>query len=187
MELIKPLECFSPPPKIILQNDVCVLVPFSDKDVTQDYVDWLNNPNINRYLESRFSLHTINSVLLDVNTWISCPYTFFYTIRCPNSNKHVGNIKLGPINPHHMTCNVAYLMGDMRFVGKGFATNALLLLTEYVFSVGVRKVTAGAYELNKASLRVMQKAGFSFECFHPSHVIFEGRIIGSFELSKISN
>jgi RimJ/RimL family protein N-acetyltransferase len=187
MELIQYLERSSLPPKIILRNEVCVLEPFGHKDVTQDYVDWLNNPNINRYLESRFSLHTINSVLIDVNPWISCPYTFFYTIRCPNSNKHVGNVKLGPINPHHRTCNAGYLMGDMGFIGKGFATNALLLLTEYVFSVGVRKVTAGAYELNKASLRVMQKAGFSFECFHPSQVVFEGRIIGSFEFAKISS
>ena len=31
----------------------------TEDDVTEKYVSWLNDPEINQYLESRFSVHTI--------------------------------------------------------------------------------------------------------------------------------
>ena len=31
-------------------------------DITQMYVDWLNNPEINQYLELRFTRHTLSSL-----------------------------------------------------------------------------------------------------------------------------
>lgn len=172
--------------RIILQNERCVLKPFTEEDVTLNYVDWLNDPESNCFLESRFIIHTPDKVLSEVRHWIANKNIFFYTIRCPNSNIHIGNIKLGPINHFHKTADIGYLIGDKSFRGKGIATAALSLLTQYAFSLGVVKVTAGAYELNISSIKVMQRAGFSLECFHPSHVIFEDKRIGCVIYSKFS-
>ena len=43
--------------------------------------------------------------------------------------------------------------------GKGHATEALNLAIEELFRLGYREVTAGAFEENSASIRVMEKAG----------------------------
>ena len=171
--------------RIILKNELCVLKPFTEEDVTQTYVDWLNDPETNRFLESRFIFHTVDEVLQDVGRWMANTNILFYSIRCLDSNRHIGNIKLGPINPFHKTADIGYLIGDKSFRGKGIASAALSSLTQYAFSLGVIKVIAGAYEVNFASIGVMQRAGFSFECFHPSQVIFEGARIGSVVYSKI--
>lgn len=43
--------------------------------------------------------------------------------------------------------------------GNGYATGALKLAIEELFGLGYREVTAGAFEENSASIRVMEKAG----------------------------
>ena len=46
-----------------------------------------------------------------------------------------------------------------RFHGKGYMTQALKIAIEALFSAGYREVITGAFEENKASIRVMEKAG----------------------------
>lgn len=46
-----------------------------------------------------------------------------------------------------------------RFHGQGYATEALTGAIEYFFRQGFREVTAGAFEENAASIRVMVKSG----------------------------
>ena len=45
--------------------------------------------------------------------------------------------------------------------GRGFATAAVKLAIEEMFARGFRQVIAGAFEENRASLRVMEKAGMA--------------------------
>lgn len=46
-----------------------------------------------------------------------------------------------------------------RFHGKGYMTQALKAAIEELFSDGYREVITGAFEENRASIRVMEKAG----------------------------
>lgn len=48
-----------------------------------------------------------------------------------------------------------------RFHGKGHMTQALKLAIEELFSAGFREIIAGAFEENRASIRVMEKAGMT--------------------------
>ncbi len=167
-----------------LSNQYCKLRAFSIEDVTESLVNWLNNKEINQFLESRFEHHTVKSVTEQVSLWIDNESYMFYTILCPITNEHVGNIKLGPINKYHQTADIGYFIGNRAFTGKGMATNALILLSDYAFQRGVKKITAGAYAINFASIRVMEKAGFSLECIRKSHVIFNGNRINSVLYAK---
>lgn len=45
------------------------------------------------------------------------------------------------------------------YSGKGYATEALRAVIPYLFSVGFNEIIAGAFESNRASLRVMEKSG----------------------------
>ena len=46
------------------------LFVLTTKYVGSEYVGWLNDPSINQYLESRFSLHTIESTMNIVSTFM---------------------------------------------------------------------------------------------------------------------
>lgn len=167
-----------------LANQYCKLSAFTLEDITKSYVNWLNDREINQFLESRFEFHTLESVLEQVSLWINNTSYMYYTIRCPVTNEHVGNIKLGPINKYHLTADIGYILGNKEFAGRGLATNALVLLSNYAFQSGVKKITAGAYESNIASIRVMEKAGYSLECIRKSHVVFNGGRVNSLLYSK---
>ena len=39
---------------IVLKSNILILKELKSSDVTQQYVDWLNDFSINKYLESRF-------------------------------------------------------------------------------------------------------------------------------------
>ena len=48
--------------KIRINGDRIYLRKVELNDVNQVYVDWLNDPKVNQYLETRFDVQTIGSV-----------------------------------------------------------------------------------------------------------------------------
>lgn len=71
-------------------------------------------------------------------------HSFLFKIICNNSNCHIGNIKIGPINPHHNYADISYFIGEKSLWGKGIATEAIQLILKYAFEeLKLHKVTAG--------------------------------------------
>ena len=67
--------------------------------VSADYVSWLNDPAVNRFLESRWSVATPESTREFVAQQLASPSALFLGIRARALGaRHVGNIKLGPID-----------------------------------------------------------------------------------------
>lgn len=132
--------------------------------VSEEYVSWLNNPVVNRYLETRFSNHTIESTNEFVEKMHSSDNNLLLGIRSKVLGRHVGNIKLGPIDMQHRTSEVGIMIGDTEAWGKGVATVAISMLSEIAKDrLSLRKLTAGCYVSNIGSLRAFEKAGFFIE------------------------
>ena len=75
--------------------------------------------------------------------------------------KHIGNIKIGPINWNHMAADVGYFIGSRDAWGKGLATEAVRRVTEFAFEeLKLNKCNAGVYSGNPGSIRVLEKAGY---------------------------
>ena len=142
--------------------------------VGDDYVRWMNDPQINRFLESRFATHTHDSVRAFVAAALANPDTLFLGIRHRELGKHVGNIKL-ELNRRHGLGEVGILIGERAVHGRGVATGAIELLAAVArVQLGVRKLTAGCYATNKGSERAFVKAGFTVEGVRPAHFLLEG-------------
>jgi RimJ/RimL family protein N-acetyltransferase len=159
----------------ILKN--CKLSPLTPDSVSENYVNWLNDENINRFLELRFIKHTNLSIRAYVERVIKSKDTLFYGIYSLN-DIHIGNIKLGPINMNHKFADVGFLIGDKNFYNKGIASEALRKICDYAFSLGVLKITAGAYEDNLASIATLKKVGFIIEGYRPNYVCAHKKRIG---------
>jgi ribosomal-protein-alanine N-acetyltransferase len=160
-----------------LNSTHCVLRPLGLGQISEEYVKWLNAGIINTYLESRYFTHTLDSVTKYVVECITNGHVLFYGI-WSTDRQHIGNIKLGPINPHHGTGDLGFIIGDPSYWGKGIATNAIQLLTSYAFSIWVSKITAGAYENNIGSIKALEKSGFTQEGYLRNHVIHRGKRVG---------
>ncbi len=156
-----------------LKTERLCLRILSEDDVTQVYVDWLNDVDINQFLETRFVNQTLKSCSEFVRQcYLSDEaYLFGVFIRDEGGLIHIGNIKLGLINRIHLTGDVSYFIGEKKYWGKGLATEMIATVVDFGFKqLGLKKICAGVYEKNLGSLKVLRKCRFSIEGFLESQV-----------------
>jgi ribosomal-protein-alanine N-acetyltransferase len=158
------------------ENMTVSLFLLKPEHVTEAYVSWLNTSNINQYLESRFTNHTIKTTQAFVEKTLASPDNVFFGIKSHLLDRHVGNIKIGPIDHTHGTADIGILIGDQAAWGKGVATTAISLITEIARTqLELRKLTAGSYRSNVRSQRAFKKAGFVVEGIRPAQFLLNGK------------
>ena len=145
--------------------------------VSADYVSWLNDPAVNRFLESRWSVATPESTREFVAQQLASPSALFLGIRARALGaRHVGNIKLGPIDRHHGLGEIGIMIGARDAWGGGVATESIQLLAGIAREeLGLRKLTAGCYAGNAGSARAFEKAGFTVEGRRTAHYLLDGQ------------
>lgn len=133
-------------------------------DVNERYYRWMNDPEITRFLESRFAPNAIENLRDYVAGKLEDRDNIFLAIVLKEEDRHIGNIKLGPIQWIHRLADIGLLIGEKDCWGKGYATEAIQLVSHYAFNVlNLHKVAAGCYGPNEGSARAFRKAGFVVE------------------------
>lgn len=125
--------------------------------------------------------------LNDAHDWIALanirPVTHFaITV----DEKAVGGIGLKPLDGNHSkSAEIGYWLGRAHW-GKGIATSALKLMTEYTFAnFDLCRLFALVYEWNPASARVLEKAGYIYEGRLRKSVLKDGQLIDELVYSII--
>ncbi len=144
--------------------------------VTSAYVDWLNDPEVNQFLESRFVVQELDGVRRFVAAQLADEKALFLGVHSKTLDRHVGNIKLGPIDRHHLLGEVGIMIGDREAWGRGVGSEAIRMLADIAREeLGLRKLTAGCYASNKGSAKAFERAGFTIEGIRPRHFLLNGR------------
>ena len=147
-------------------------------DCTEKYVNWLNDSEVNKYLESRLSAQTPETIEQFVLNTLDSRDNYMFAIVYKKSNEHIGNIKIGPIHPIYKNSFVGYLIGDKSYWGKGLASEAVYLAAKFCFDVlSLHKVNAGVYAPNTGSIRVLTKLGFKNEACIRDDVFLDGEYL----------
>lgn len=155
-------------------DDGVSLFLLTPERVTEAYVGWLNDAAINRFLESRFEVHTLASTRDFVAAALASRDSLLLGIEQVSSGNHVGNIKIGPVNQRHRTGEIGILIGDRSAWGQGIGTAAIRLMCDIARDrLGLRKVTAGCYGSNVGSRRAFEKAGFTVEGVRPAQLMLD--------------
>jgi len=133
-------------------------------DCSERYLAWLEDPEVNRYLETRWTKQSIETIRAFVTSMLESPHSYLFAIVAKDTERHVGNVKLGPIDNYHLYADVSYFIGDRDAWGKGFATDSVVTATRFGFDrCKLHRVQAGFYETNVGSQRVLEKSGFKYE------------------------
>ena len=134
-------------------------------DVSSDYVDWLNNPSVNRYLGVRLFKQTHKKVREYVESKLAdTENTKHFGVYDQNGERLVGTVTIPMINWHDSTANLSFVIGHPAAQGKGYGTEAVHALAYYMFrECSLHKLWAGLYDGHQASLRVLEKSGFAIE------------------------
>ncbi|SFC24025.1 GNAT family N-acetyltransferase [Pseudoalteromonas denitrificans] len=152
-----------------------------EEDITDDYYNWLNDPQIKRNLETRYAPQSKSQIREFITSKQGEP---FFAICCTHTHKHIGNIKLNVLNVIHRRADISLLIGDKSYWGKGVATEAISLVTDFAFSqLNLNKIQAGAYHTNIGSIKAFEKCGYEQEGYlkeftvcnnKPLHLVYLG-------------
>jgi len=161
---------------LMVEGERVSLRPVTLADVGERYRGWLNDPDVNRYLETRFSVWTLDSIEGFVRSKRTADGEFLLAICLPAGGEHIGNLKIGPINPHHRYADLSLFIGEKQHWGRGLATEAIRLASGFAFgSLGLHKLEAGAYAANAASIRAFERCGYKREGLRRGHFMSDGR------------
>lgn len=126
------------------------------------YAAWMRDPAVNRFLEVRF--HPPEPAELEAyiaKTNASTGQLLLGLFLKAEPQRHIGNIKLGPISVHHRAAAVGIAIGAVGLWGRGLATQAISALADYAFgTLRLDRLEAGFYAANEASQRAFRRAGF---------------------------
>ena len=87
---------------------------------------------------------------------------------------------------HRHTAEFGYWLAE-EFWGKGIMTEAVKSFVDYCFqNFSLNRIFASAYANNPASVRVLEKAGFTFEGRLRNSVIKDGKILDSLLYARIN-
>lgn len=147
----------------------------ADTDVDDDYLTWMNDPEVTRYLESgkypvtREALHRFVARFQDSTTDVGL------AIVERVSDRRIGSVTLNRINWVHRRADTGILIGRKEYWGKGFAFEAWTLLIGYAFQrLGLRRIVAGAHPGNAGSIGALKKLGFAHEGTLRQHDLVDG-------------
>jgi [ribosomal protein S5]-alanine N-acetyltransferase len=157
-----------------LESQRLIYKPLSSAYCNDTYVNWLNDDEVNKYLEifEPYTKEQLKSFLegVDKNDQL-----LFWAIHLKESGKHIGNIKIDPINRYHGYGEYGIMMGDKSEWGKGYAAEASNRIIEYCFKEErLRKINLGVVESNAAAVNLYKKIGFQLEGLYKKHGLYNG-------------
>lgn len=156
-------------------------------DVNATYYRWMNDPQVTRYLESRLYPNSLERLREYVASKLSDRDHVFLAIVLHDGDRHIGNIKLGPIHWVHRYADIGLLIGEPDCWGKGYATEAIRLVVDYAFqTLNLHKLTAGCYALNQGSVKAFQRVGFVIEGVRRERFYYDGAYIDEILLGLVA-
>jgi len=109
---------------------------------------------------------------LDKNT----PDELFFAIRTLEGDVLIGFIGLFDLFQQHGDALVAIALGERKYWGNGYGTDAMLVMLRYAFNeLNLRRVGLIVFEYNSRAFRSYEKAGFIHEGRVRQYLYREGR------------
>lgn len=148
----------------------------TNEDVTENYLKGFQNANVTEFLEVDGSRLTINDVISYIDSGRASGKYFMYAV-CTNEGKHIGNLKVGPIDYNHMTSDLVTVIWDEAYWGQGLATESIKLGNKLAFEKhNIRKLTGGMYSSNIGSIKAYTNAGWIIEGTLQNHYQVNGKL-----------
>lgn len=149
------------------------LRPLGEEHATAKYARWLNDPEVNKYLETREV--TIDELMAYIAEKNASDNALLLGIFWKENNEHIGNVKLEPIDHETGTATMGILIGEKEYWGKGVATEVTDLIAQYAFeTLGLYEVNLGVISENTPAIRVYEKCGFEVSHINEKAIDHDG-------------
>jgi [ribosomal protein S5]-alanine N-acetyltransferase len=170
-----------------INGDGFVLVPFNLNMITDEYLSWLKTDAVNKYLLKPNKEIQRADALTYCKELIESKNNLFFAINILPDNKHIGNVRLGPIDHISKVCKYSMMIGNTDYHGKGLGTKIVSACISFVFDkMKMRKFYLDVISGNIAAIRTYEKNGLIEEGLLKKH-IFLGGLYHDLKIMSISN
>lgn len=149
----------------IIKTKRLVLRDIEVRDITSEYIRWLNDPEVNKYLEIRFVHQTKEKVQEYVQSALEDTRNkMHFGVYDKGGRRLVGTVTLPHIDWNHHFADISFVIGHPEAYEKGYATEAVHGVIYYVFRMcKLEKLYGGYYQGHEKSANVFRKNGFQIE------------------------
>ncbi len=150
-----------------LESERLYYEPLSTLYSSNSYVDWLNDEEVNKYLESGggYTIEKLNVFLKEQES----KNIQFWAIVIKESNKHIGNIKIDPIK--NSIGEYGILIGDKIEWGKGYAKEASETIIHHCFdNLKLTEIQLGVKPNNINAIKLYKTLGFEVYDFNENNI-----------------
>lgn len=174
--------------KINIKTENLHLRIFTLKDITPEYIKALNLKEVVGLTESRYRKWDTQSVKNYVKEKANKPGdSLMIGIFLKKHGEHIGNIRLHSFSTYNKRLEVGFMIWDKNQWGKGYATEALGAIYNYIFDVmKFHKIEAEYYSINKAPAKIAKKLGFKIEGVIKDHFIVDGKYVDAVRIAKFN-
>lgn len=139
------------------------------------FLNWVNDPELRWLYMARSS--PIDEA--EANEWLAHLHQRTDTISfviCTNERWPIGMIGLHSIDWKSRIASTEAVIGEKKFWGKGYATEAKIILLHYAFdTLNIHKIWGGIFSFNKASQAYNKKCGYKVEGIQRQQLFANGK------------
>lgn len=168
-----------------LRGKKVLLRPFTQADIDERYLAWLNDSEVVRLSNQRFLKHDRESSLRYLHSF-SGTENFFLSARALSDDRQIGTLT-AYVSLHHGTVDVGIMIIDKSVWGQGYGQDAWNTLTNWLLKQkGIRKLTAGTTSVNYGMIKLMERSGMTLEAVRKEQEIVAGEAVDLFYYAKFS-
>lgn len=140
------------------------LRPLKLEDANGNYPNWFNDKEVCKYNSHGNKLYTKEMALEYIKAIQSNETTLVFAICDKLTNTHIGNISLQEISQINKSAELAIIVGERSYWGKGLAKEAGTLIMEYGFNVlNLNRIACGTSEVNLPMQKLASSLGMTQE------------------------
>lgn len=161
--------------KLYLRGERLYLKELTSEDISDAMMKWFEDAELMRYYTNSGKAIDKDSLTHAVVEGKKAGNNYTLGIFLLENNRMIGTVKIGLINTRHGISDLATLIGDRDYHGKGYSEEAIRLGTEIAFrQLDIRCLHTSMYWSNQASIRAYLKAGWIVEGRLKSYYLVDG-------------
>jgi len=160
---------------MFLTTERLTLRPLEESDVKGPYSQWLNDPEITKFnSHGRYPITTADLINYVKNA--NKATSIVLAIEETKTGEHIGNISLQKIRLIDRNAEIAFLLGNKSYWGKGIMMEAALPLIKHAFTtLNLHRIHCGTSMQNVGMQKLASKLGFNKEGQRSEAIYTDGK------------
>lgn len=155
-----------------IAGHLVMLKVFTEENITDAYLNWLNDPEVVKFSNQRFLRHTSQTSLDYLKTFIGTE-NLFLAVYLKETEKYIGTMSVY-FSVAHETADIGIMIGDKTCWRSGVGGDAWSTVLSFLLDIAkIRKVTGGTLECNNGMVKILTNSGMTPDGVRIAHELID--------------